>query len=254
MNGVRVLVTSPGGEALSARLLERGAVPVHVPTIGVRPAGGAELDRALTSAVAYDWIVVTNANGVAAVFDRLRALGLPAPAGPRWAAVGPRTAAALEAEGVDVAYVPAAGAGAAIPAGMGEVSGRRVLLARARVAGRDLPEILRAAGAEVDEVTAYETVEGPEGSRERLARALDDGVDAAIFTSGSTARGFVRLAGGPERLGGAIVICIGASTAAAAARAGFAADAVAAEPTPAGLVAALETALHERNRSPEATR
>lgn len=245
MTGRRVLVTSPAAEELEERLSAAGWTPVAVPTIGIRPPEGAALDAAVRRIGTYDWIVATSANGVAALFGRLRALGIEPPAGARWAAVGPRTAAALRAEGVAVDHVPGRGVGAAIPDGMGDLAGRRVLLARAETAGEDLPRILRERGAEVDDVPAYATVEGPEESRAALERALDAGVEAAIFTSGSTARGFLRLAGGPGRLEGAAVVCIGPSTAAAAREAGLEPTAVAEEPTPAGLTAALERAIEE---------
>lgn len=239
MKGWRVLVASPSGEETCRRLAKAGAVPVAVPTIAIRPIASPDLDAALERLAAYDWIVMTSANGVAAVFDRLRALGKPVPAGPRWAAVGPKTAAALEARGVAPEAVPESGVGAAIPAGMGDLDGSRVLLARAVAAGEDLPAILRARGAEVDAVAAYETVEGPPESRGPLAAALEAGLDAAIFTSGSTARGFVALAGDAAALAGAVVVAIGPSTAAAAREAGLEPDAIADERSPEGLVAAL---------------
>lgn len=246
MKGWRVLVTSPSGEETCRRLEKAGAIPIAVPTIAIRPIEDPGFDVALERLAAYDWIVVTSANGVAAVFDRLRALERAVPDGPRWAAVGPKTAAALEAEGVAPAAVPESGVGAAIPDGMGELGGRRVLLARAATAGEELPAILRARGAEVDDVAGYETVEGPPESRGPLRAALEEGLDAAIFTSGSTARGFVRLAGDARILEGAVVVVIGPSTEAAAREAGFEPVAVADERSPEALVAALAAAAAAR--------
>lgn len=240
--GRRVLVTGTSGERIAKLLAARGAEPVVVPTIAVRPVASAELDEALAAAEEFAWIVLTSSSGVAAVFDRLRDLGIETPRAPRWAAVGPRTAAALEAEGVRVDHVPDRGVGVAIPAGMGEVRGKRVLLLRAAAAGADLPAGLRERGAFVVDVVAYETLEGPGSSGAALQRALNDGLDAAIFTSGSTARGFAALAGGPGSLAEAVVVCIGPSTAASAREAGFDPAGIASEPTPEGLVEALERA------------
>ena len=251
MKGRRVLVTSPDAEALLALLATRGIHAIHVPTIEIRPATGRGLGRALDQADVYDWIVVTSANGVAAIFDRLRERGAPPPASVKWAAVGPKTAAARAARGVTAGHVPEEAIGAAIPDGMGPLEGARVLLARAGGAGSDLPRILRARGARVDDVTAYETAEGPETSRAGIESALDAGLDAAIFTSGSTARGFVRLAGSAGALGEAPAVCIGPSTAKAANHAGFRRVAVARQPTPQGLIAALETALGGADRIPK---
>lgn len=253
MRGWRVLVASPGGEAIARRLEEAGAIPVEVPTIAIRSVESPALDAALEEIGTYDWIVVTSSNGVAAVFERLRASGIEAPYHARWAAVGPKTAAALEAEGVTPDFVPGSGVGAAIPDGMGDLAGRRVLLARAAGAGEDLPAILRERGAEVDDPVAYETLEGPPGSRGPIEAALEKGLDAAIFTSGSTVRGFVRLAGGARALEEVLVVVIGPSTAGAAREAGIEPGAIADRPTPEGLVEALAAAAAEldgaRNRA-----
>jgi uroporphyrinogen-III synthase len=87
---------------------------------------------------------------------------------------------------------------------------------------------------------AYEVVIGPESSRASLERALGDGLYAAVFTSGSTVRGFARLIGDPAlALAGARVVCIGPVTAEVARRAGLLDVRVAAARTPAAIVAAL---------------
>lgn len=243
--GLRVLVTASEPEPLAAFLRARGALPVAVPTIAIRAADPAPLDAALAGE--WEWIVVTSANGARAVLARLGAEGprarIPA---ARWAAVGPRTAEALRAGGIDATLAPMDGTGAGLAAAMGEVAGLRVLLARARAAARDLPDALRARGARVEEVAAYETEEGPESSRAGIAEALQAGVDAAVFTSGSTLRGLARLAGDPARaLGDAVVVAIGPTTAEAARRAGLAPH-VSSDRTPGGIVAALESAVSRR--------
>jgi uroporphyrinogen-III synthase len=240
--GIRVLVTAGEPEPLSALLRVRGAMPVAVPTIAIRAADPAPLDAAL--AHAWDWIVVTSANGARAVLSRLpTADAAGASRSARWAAVGPRTAEVLRAGGIDATRAPMDGTGVGLAAAMEDVAGRRVLLARARAAARDLPDALRARGAEVHEVVAYETEEGPESSRAGIAEALQAGVDAAVFTSGSTVRGLVRLAGDPARaLGDAVVVVIGPTTAEVARRAGLTPHA-SSDRTPGGVVAALESAL-----------
>jgi uroporphyrinogen-III synthase len=67
-----------------------------------------------------------------------------------------------------------------------QVVGQRILLARAAVARDVIPDALRAAGAEVDVVDAYRNIL-PEAAPEQLRRALAAGIDAAIFTSSSSA-------------------------------------------------------------------
>ena len=64
--------------------------------------------------------------------------------------------------------------------------GDKILLARAKVAREVLPESLRALGASVDVVTAYETVTALD-NKEELLTALQNGeVDLVTFTSSST--------------------------------------------------------------------
>src|SRR5713101_3958693 len=101
----------------------------------------------------FEWVVVTSAAGV----DSLPAV----PAGPRWAAVGQATAAALRARGVEADLVPPESGGAALASALPDPAGTRVLLVRASAADPDLPDGLRRRGASVTEITAYETIEGP---------------------------------------------------------------------------------------------
>ncbi len=242
MSGRRILVTRPEGRELCDRLRALGWDARAIPTVAIRAVqpGGA-FDAALGRLEAYDWIVVTSAAGVRAVFERLRRLRLPSPARPRWAAVGPATAAALRAEGVKVAFVPDRHLTTAIADGLGEITGRRVLLPRADAASPDLPRLLRERGAHVDEVVAYRTVEGPEESREPLRRLLAEGIDAVVFTSGSTVHGFGRLVDDPvAALAGVLIASIGPVTARAAREMGLVPDVVAEEHTTSGLITALQ--------------
>ena len=184
-----ILVTRPAGgeDPLVAELRSRGHRVIAVPTVVTRPVVVDWPDLA-----AFHWIVVTSAAGVAA---------LPGvPRGPRWAAVGNSTAKALLAKGIEADVVPAVASGVAIAQALPDAAGSRVLLVRASLADHDLPAGLRARGALVEEVTAYETVEGPEDSREALTAAIaDPDLAGVVFASGSAVRGFVKL-GGPATL------------------------------------------------------
>jgi uroporphyrinogen III methyltransferase/synthase len=77
-----------------------------------------------------------------------------------------------------------------------DAGGKHVLLVRAAAAAQDLPERLRERGAEVDELSAYSTVEGPASSAEPLTTALAEvDLSAVVFASGSAVRGFIALGG-----------------------------------------------------------
>ena len=224
-----VLVTRPAGagDPLVGELESRGYRVIAVPTVVTRPLNveWPALDR-------FDWIVLTSAAGVDSLPDT--------PRGPRWAAVGRSTATALHARGVEVDILPAVANGAALAEALPDPAGARVLLVRASLADPDLPSGLRQRGAQVEEVTAYETVEGPDESGDQLRRALaEPGLGAVIFASGSAARGFLKLGGATELP----AITIGPRTSAIARQAGFAVVAEAAAPDVRQLADAVERAI-----------
>jgi uroporphyrinogen III methyltransferase/synthase len=264
--GLTVLVPRARDQAgdLSALLRARGAEPLEVPTIEIRPvASTAALDRAVGELAAgrFDWVVLTSVNGVAAVRARAEALGhgAAALAAARVAAVGPATEAALRAWGVDPDLVPevatTAALGQAFPRSTGGPPRRspgpprpapaagpgRVLLARADLANPELGAILRAKGWDTAEVVAYHTV--PVGALDRAARRRLDGgeVHWIAFTASSTVEGFLRGYGGPPPPG-VRVAAIGPVTAGAARSAGIPVAATATDHTIGGLVAAIEHA------------
>ncbi len=243
--GCRVLVTRTRNRAglLSRRLAELGAIPVEIPMIDIRPPHDySELDTALAKLSEYDWIVFASANAVHAVHDRLRVAGSDSRAlhGVRVAAIGPATADAIETYGIVADLVPktATSQGLAEALSSEDVRGRRVLLPRADIATRELPEMLNALGADVTQVTAYRTVV-PEESRDRAADAIRAGIDVATFTSSSTVRNLLRLLNDDESLAGTKIACIGPSTASTAGRFGLKVDIVAKTPTIEGLAQAL---------------
>lgn len=179
-----------------------------------------------------DWIVVTSAQGVLALNEL--------PSGPKYAAVGPETARALRARGVEPVHIPARADGADLGESLPDVEGKHVTLVRASAAGSDLPETLRRRGAIVEEITAYRTVEGPVASAEQLRTALiDPDLGAVVFASGSAVRGFVDL-GGTAR---PPAITIGPRTSASARDLGFHVLAEAGTQSVAGLANAVLRAL-----------
>lgn len=247
----RILVTRPAAQAesLSSRLRERAIEVVDVPTVEIDATStAADLDAILGSLSDAAWLVLTSANGADALVARLHATDRVLPASMRVAAVGPATADVLRGAGIGVDHVPDRHLTVEIAAGIGDVAGRRVVLARADAATPDLRDALLARGAHVTEVVAYRTVEGPESSRADLGRALLGALDGIAFTSGSTVRGLVRLADdtGLERARHLRSYCIGPVTAAEARRAGLRVAGVASTHTAAGLAALIaDTVLME---------
>jgi uroporphyrinogen-III synthase len=186
-----VLVTRAAHQIgkLSARLREAGAIPVEVPVLEIQPPESFdELDDALRRFASYDWLILTSANTVPALADRAKRLGihLVQPESLKAAAVGEGTAKAAVEAGFRVDLVPSSYVAESLIAEF-EVkgSGVRVLLARAAVARDVIPDALRAVGAQVDVIDAYQNGM-PAGAPEKLRRALAEGLDAATFTSSSS--------------------------------------------------------------------
>ena len=249
----RILVTRPSGQAdeLRRHLAQRSIEATSVPTVAIDLASAAEgLDAALTDLAGADWLVLTSANGAEALVARLAVNGAHLPEATRIAAVGPATAEVLVAAGIRVDHVPDDYLTVAIAGGLGEVAGRRVVLARADAATPELHAALVTQGAIVEEVVAYRTVEGPASSRDPLRVALQQDLDGIAFTSGSTVRGLTRL-GSPldrSRARALPAFCIGPVTAAEARQTGFDVAAIAVMHTAAGLADAIVTHFAREDR------
>ncbi|MGM1062557.1 uroporphyrinogen-III synthase [Saccharothrix sp. Mg75] len=222
--GWRVLVprTKEQAGAMSDRLHSHGAIPVEVPTISVEPPRSpAQMERSVKGLVdgRYQWVVFTSTNAVRAVWEKFREFGLDARAfsGVKIACVGESTAAKVRSFGIIPELVPS-----------GEQSSEglladfppyddildpvdRVLLPRADIATETLAAGLRDRGWEIDDVTAYRTVRAAPPPADTREMIKSGGFDAVCFTSSSTVRNLVGIAGKPHAR--TLVACIGPQTA-----------------------------------------
>jgi uroporphyrinogen-III synthase len=249
LRGKRVLVTRPLAQAgeLVHRLQALGAETVLCPIMHIVPPADnyAALDAALRRLASFTWVVFTSVNGVDHVWRRLEALGLTPRAfdRARLAAIGPATAAEVEARGLRMEVVPERYVAEALLEALPAPAGQRFLLPRAAGARTILRTGLEAAGAEVVEVHAYRAVRATPTS-EALA-ALEAGVDILTFTSSSTVRHFAAQVGQErmQRLAKrARIAVIGPVTADTARELGLRVDIEATEHTIAGLVDAIMAA------------
>ncbi len=199
--GKRIVVTRARSQASSlvVALTELGAEVIELPTIEIVPLESYEvLDEALRNVSRYHWLIVTSANTAKVLAERLAALGLDASvfARLRRVAIGSATARAMLERGIEVDVVPEQYVADSLAAALGrQVSGSRILLARAMVARDVIPDGLRDRGAVVDVVDAYRTVI-PDGAVERVREIFSDNSrrpDAVTFTSSSTVRNFFAL-------------------------------------------------------------
>lgn len=240
--GWRVLVprTKEQSAGLAARLRSYGAVSEEVPTISVEPPRNPQqMDKAVRGLVEgrYEWVAFTSVNAVKAVREKFEEYGLDARAfsGLKIAAVGEKTAEAIATWGIKADLVPS-----------GEQSARglvedwppydelldpinRVFLPRADIATETLVAGLQGLGWEVDDVTAYRTVRAappPAPTREAIKTGK---FDAVLFTSSSTVRNLVGIAGKPHA--STIIACIGPATAQTAEEHGLRVDVLAEQPS-----------------------
>ncbi|HEY2297012.1 MAG TPA: bifunctional uroporphyrinogen-III C-methyltransferase/uroporphyrinogen-III synthase [Jatrophihabitans sp.] len=233
--GWKVLVprTKEQAGAMSERLRGYGAVPVEVPTIAVEPPRTpTQMERAIKGLVTgrFEWIVFTSTNAVRAVREKFEEFGLDARAfaGVKIACVGEATADAVRAFGIKPELVPSGeqsseGLLADFPP-FDEVLDpiNRVLLPRADIATETLAAGLREIGWEIDDVTAYRTVRAAPPAAEIRDAIKSGGFQAVCFTSSSTVRNLVGIAGKPHAR--TVVACIGPQTAATAREFGLRVD------------------------------
>ncbi|MBW3620269.1 MAG: uroporphyrinogen-III synthase [Actinobacteria bacterium] len=216
--GVTVLVPRSRRQAsrLSARILALGGEPLEAPTITVEPGDAGALTAALRDLAEGRHVAVclTSPTAVDVVADAAAAAGIDEPlaAVPLVAAVGTGTTEGVRLRlGRPPDLAPDTATGAALAAAFPEGTGT-VLLPRADLAGRALPDGLLAKGYDPVEVVAYRTGRPDALPADVLARLADDTVDLVAFTSSSTVRNFVALVG--RRPCRAAVVSIGPVTSA----------------------------------------
>lgn len=240
----RILITRPRAQAdeFANKLHAEGFEPIYLPVIEIKSIEhNVALERALSKLNCYEWIVFTSTNAVEVVFNQFPSL--PWEDGIKVAAVGPKTAEALKTRGVTADFVPQEYIPEAILDGLGDLLGKWVLLPRAEIARKALPEAIFNAGGVPHEITVYRTLP-TEPDPDGLA-ALQSGVDVVTLTSPSTVQNFVVVAqqNGLDSLklpNNPLFACIGPITEQAAKDAGLPNIVVAKEYTTDGLLAVLK--------------
>src|SRR5262245_2959650 len=229
--GKRITVTRPREQAgeLVDQLEAMGAEAVEAPMIRiVPPEDFGPLDAVCQRIAMFDWVVLSSANAVDSLLQRLLASphDLRELKGVKLCAVGTATAARLARYGLKVDRTPAEFRAEAVVEAISEaaeVKGLHVLLPRADVGREIIAEELRERGADVTEVVAYRTVAEPEreGELDVYRMLLERRIDVVTFTSPSAVRSFVQTLGAEpasDLLHATVVACIGPVTADAAAR------------------------------------
>ncbi len=223
--GCRVVVTRSESDAqwLSEQLRNVGAEPVNVPLIKIEFSTSEKLTKALASLAdgSCKWAVVTSVNGarvVAAWFQRANVLQQY-----KLAAVGRQSASALEEAGLRVDVRPAVQTAADLVTAFPDAGkpGESVAAFLGDLASETVVDGLTSKGYNVTRVEVY-CAKSPTYSAGQVTFLKNElaASDAILFTSPSTVQRFVALFGAD--LAPQLAICIGPSTAAAAAKAGIA--------------------------------
>jgi uroporphyrinogen III methyltransferase/synthase len=241
--GQRVLVTRPhrADDPLGQLLAELGADVLYQPAIEITPPRDwAVVDRALSRLNEFDWLVFSSAHGVRHLLDRLLATGrdLRALGSIRLAAIGTGTAEVLRQFHLRADLLPEEFRAEALAEALGpQASGQRFLLARASRGREVLSEQLRAAGATVEQVVVYESVDVTQADQ-HVTELLGNGqIHWVTVTSSAIAHSLVRLFG--EKLRQSRLVSISPVTSGTLRGLGYS-PAVEAEPyTMEGVVAAI---------------
>lgn len=241
--GQRIVITRPEHQVspLRDQLTELGAAVIPIPAIEIGPPEDwGPVDKAIARLKDFDWLVFSSRNGVRYFFERLLSHGgdIRKVGHLKLGAIGPGTAEALTEYHLTADVIPPEyRAESMVEALQAEARGKRFLLPRAS-RGRDvLPEGLKAAGAEVEEVVVYHSGDTAELPGE-AQRQLESGpIDWVMITSSAIARSSERLLG--ETLRTAKVVSISPITSATLRELGIEPAAEATEYTMDGMVAAM---------------
>jgi uroporphyrinogen III methyltransferase/synthase len=205
------------------------------------------VDAVLDRVREFDWLVFSSANGVRFLLDRLGACGGDARrlASVRLAAIGPGTAAVLQAYHLRADHQPAEYRAESLAASLSaDAAGKRFLLARASRGREVLAQQLCQAGGHVEQVVVYRSEDVPQADAHVLSRLESGSIDYITVTSSAIARSLVRLFG--ERLQRAQLVSISPVTTATLRELGYPPAIEATDYSMPGVVAALKNAASRR--------
>ena len=242
---MKILITRPRAQAddFADKLRSAGFEPIYFPVIEIRPIeDNVALAKAFDQLNRYEWVVFTSVNAVQVVFNKFPLFGNGR--GVRFTAIGPKTAEALRICGITPDFVPEEYVAEAILPGLGDLKNKWVLLPRAEIARKELPEAIVKAGGTAHEISVYKTL--PTQPDSDGLTALKSGVDVITFTSASAVKNFVAILRqnrlDPLNLpNNPLFACIGPITEQAAKEAGLVKLVVAKEYTTDGLIEAIRT-------------
>lgn len=250
LQGKRIVNTraSHQAAALDSLLLDVGAESIAYPCITIKPPQDTSaFDKALQELTLgyFDWLVLTSANTVFSLVERLQTLNLSlGDAKFKTAAVGTSTAkAANEQLGLSIDLLPEEFIAESLADALKIATEQRALLPESLIARPKLAHLLQEAGIDLHVVKAYQTVKGAGGAK-LIPLLQNRKIDAITFTSSSTVQYFVerlRDEGGKDDLLADVALAhIGPKTAKTAQELGLDASIMAQEYTLRGMLYVLD--------------
>lgn len=198
LTGQRIVVTRAPHQAeeLAAPLRELGAEVIQLPTIAIAPPLDPEpLKLAASQCNAFDWIIFTSANAVAAFASELPQN--PAACAASIATVGSATRAAARHHGFIVSITPETYVAESLVEAFHAdgMAGLRMLIPSAAVTRDVVATELRRLGAEVSVVEAYRNVVPDDLPNRASAILREPYPDWITFTSSSSVDNLIRVTG-----------------------------------------------------------
>jgi uroporphyrinogen III methyltransferase/synthase len=196
--GRSIVITrdADGNADFAAKIISRGGNPIEFATIKIKPLTETnKFLQTLAKIAEYDWLIFTSANSVAAASNALQKLDKDARvlASAKIAAIGSKTAAKLDEFGIKADFVPNVFTGKELGKqliGFANLKDKKILLLRSQFASNELSELLKSAGAKVDNVPVYTAVTVKNKCGPLLEKISGDEIDWLTFASPSSVRGF----------------------------------------------------------------
>lgn len=186
LNGETVVFTgTPKSEDVFDLVKQYGGSPVSLPLIQVEELTGSTDKLRLEACATYDWLIFTSQSAVSAFEAKLNRYEITASSIPsNIAAIGTRTAAALEKIGFSVQFIPTVFSADVFVKEFKPTENdlRRLLFLRGSIAGPTISEELP---FEVDEWTIYKTEEAVENAVKLQALLQEDQSISVLFASPS---------------------------------------------------------------------
>lgn len=196
--GKTIVVTrDPRGNAeIAQRIIARGGHPVEWTTFTIKSMMHTQACVSALAAINdYDWVIFTSPNGVAVFFDALHAMNKDARffGSTKIASLGAKTASSLEEYGIRADFVPTVFTGRELGRQLmasTNLLGKKVLLLRSELASEDLPDVLKEAGATVNDVATYTAVPKNDEGGELAEQIRQGRIHWLTFASPSAVTGF----------------------------------------------------------------